>query len=420
MISLFMAYKRQAGNSYMFEIVSCLSKDRKKNILSNLLFFGMFIMEVGYLYFASSVMLVIGGILGGVTWLYVFKNNDDLLRLMSGLAAGIVVLVTINRLFVLNCGWSGCLRIVFISLPIAYLLCNVHINRNAALSFFYIVLIYTVINIALADPKELYRIFAASSRNYISVLLIASLFPYYVACQKDHMEVSVFPALLSLPVSIYVQSRGGMVVSGILVFFTFAQELYLGIAKGLFKSRKKLIRFLISAVLLLGIVFFAFQKSANDSVADEEPTDYLSRFVEPVEYPITRTEMWTEYVTVTGSSVKNILLGPPLTTCPFILAEGYNSHNSYFMVHSYMGIAGLVTILIGVIGYLVLCIKKKQYDLLFLSVTFLLRAMTDYLFPMLFCDCIVLFMILKTGIGVKKAAYEYKEKKALNNSDTGI
>lgn len=372
----------------MLESVRRLTEGQRKDIIGNLLLFSLFFGETAYLYFASPTTLMLCGVLGMITYLYALKYNGHLLRFMIWLSIGIVALVTINRLLVLNCGWSGCLRIVFISLPIAYLLFDVHINRTAALLFFYVVFLYTVVMISLADPAELYRIFAASSRNYISVLLIACLFPYYLACQRDHTEVSVYPALLSFPVSIYVQSRGGMVASGLLVALMFIQKIYLGTAKGAFKNRKNLIKFLISAALLIVIVWF----SSNHSAV------YLSRFSKPVEYPITRSAMWREYITVTGSSFKNIVLGPPLTTCPLILAEAYNSHNSYFMTHSYMGIAGFLAVMAGGIGYPVLCIKKKQYDLLFLAITFLLRAMIDYLFPMLFCDCIILFMILKSGI----------------------
>ena len=414
----------------MLERIRWLSESQQKDIIGNLLLFSLFFGETAYLYFASPTTLMLCGVLGMITYLYALKYNRHLLRFMIWLSIGIVALVTINRILVLNCSWSGCLRIVFISLPIAYLLFDVHISRTAALLFFYVVFLYTVVMISLADPAELYRIFAASSRNYISVLLIACLFPYYLACQRDHTEVSVFPALMSLPVSIYVQSRGGVIASGVLAVLTFARELYRGIAKGSFKNRNNLIRFLISAVLLLGIVFFTFHKPADDGFTidnsaenysgEDNSSDYLARFSKPVEYPITRSAMWREYITVTGSSFKNIALGPPLTTCPLILAEAYNSHNSYFMTHSYMGIAGFLVVMAGGIGYPVLCIKKKQYNLLFLSITFLLRAMTDYLFPMLFCDCIILFMILETGIKMLKVPDECEERKNLNDCDPRI
>ena len=394
----------------MFEGVRHLYNSKRKDIVGNLLLFSMFALETAYLYSASPVTLVICGILGFLTYLFALEDDDTLLRFMFCLAIGVVALVTINRLFVLNCGWSGCLRIVFISLPIAYLLYDVHINRYAALSFFYVVFTYTVVMIALADPAELYRIFAASSRNYISVLLIACLFPYYLACEREHTEVSIFPALLSLSVSIYVQTRGGMIASGILVFLTFTWEIYAGIAERAFQNRTKLIRFLTSALFLFGIVFFAFSKPPVNAGFSE---NYLSRFHEPAEYPISRSDMWKEYITVTLSSLKNIILGPPLTTCPLIKAEAYNSHNSYFMTHSYMGIAGFLAVLAGGIGYLVLCIRRKQYDLLFLSIAFLFRAATDYLFPMLFCDCVILFMIMDAYM-----AYVYEKRKNLNTCDS--
>ena len=400
----------------MFEGIRRLSDDKGKDITGNLLLFSLYSLETAYLYSACSATLIIAGIIGMLTYLYVRENNGAYLRLMIIIAVGVIALVTINRLFVLNCSWRGCLRISFISLPIAYLLCDVRINRYAALSFFYVVFLYTVIMIALADPAELYRIFAASSRNYISVLLIACLFPYYLACERDRAEVSIFPALLSFPVSIYVQSRGGMLASGILVAFSFIWEFYLGIGKGAFKSKKKLLRFLMAAVLLLGIAFFTFSHSSDSAYS----VDYLSRFYQPEEYPITRSDMWKEYITVTGSSIKHVLLGPPLTACPLILKEAYNIHNSYFMTHSYMGLAGFLAVLAGGMGYLVLCIKKNRFHLLFLSISFLFRAMTDYLFPMLFCDGIILLMIMTVGMEMMRAGDKCAERKNLNHRDSRV
>ena len=415
----------------MFEGIRRLSDDKQKDITGNLLLFSLYSLETAYLYSACSATLIIAGIIGMLTYLYVRENNGAYLRLMIIIAVGVIALVTINRLFVLNCSWRGCLRISFISLPIAYLLCDVRINRYAALSFFYVVFLYTVIMIALADPAELYRIFAASSRNYISVLLIACLFPYYLACERDRAEVSIFPALLSLPVSIYVQSRGGMLASGILVAFSFIWELYLGIGKGAFKSKKKLLRFIMAATLLSGIILFTFSHSSDsagpvdltepaDSADSVDSVDYLSRFYQPEEYPITRSDMWKEYITVTGSSIKHVLLGPPLTACPLILKEAYNIHNSYFMTHSYMGLAGFLAVLAGGIGYLVLCIKKNRFHLLFLSISFLFRAMTDYLFPMLFCDGIILLMIMTVGMEMMRAGDKCAERKNLNHRDSRV
>ena len=382
----------------MFKRAQPLFDGNLREATGNLLLFSMFAMEAAYLYSASPITLVICGILGAITLLFALKDDDSLRPFMVCIAAGIVALVTVNRLWILNCGWNGCLRIVFISLPIAYLLCTVHINRDAAISFFYVVFIYTEIRVALADPANLFRIFAASSRNYISVLLIACAFPYYLACKRDRVEVSVFPALLSLPVSIYVQSRGGIIASGILYVFTFTREIYLGIVRGSFKNRKTLILFLISLALFIGIVFLTI----NNSVVT------LSRFSATNEYPVTRQDMWKEYLAITGTSLKHVVLGTPLSMCPNIMSEAFNSHNSYFMTHSYMGIAGLLAVIAGGIGYLILCIRKKQYNLLFLSITFLFRAMTDYLFPMLFCDCIVLFMIIEAGTYFTRVYYEQK------------
>lgn len=393
----------------MFERVFSMSEDKRKDIIDNLLLFSMFVMEVVFLYSASSVAMIICAILGSITLFYAWKNKGFLLLFMTCIAIGVVTLVTINRIFVLNCSWRGCLRIVFVSLPIAYLLYTVNINWRVAISFFYIVFIFTVINIILADPAELYRIFAASSRNYISVLLIACVYPYYLACDRDCREVSIFPALLLFLVSLYVQSRGGIITSGILFILTFIRRIYLVKEQEWFKRYKKIICFIFFLILLLGMAFLILNA-----------TKVLSRFFEAEEYSITREDMWKEYLTVTGSSVRNIILGPPLATCPLIQEEADNIHNSYFMVHSYMGIVGFLTVIVGGIGYLVLCVKEKEYSLLFLAITFLVRAMTDYLFPMLFCDCIILFMIIKVVMEIKRVVYDEEKPKNLNNSNSCI
>lgn len=379
----------------MFERVRSLPDEKRDDIIGNLLLFSMFVLETVFLYSNRPFVLVIAGIFGTVTLLYAQKNKDFLFFFMAGIAMSIVVLVTINRLFVLNCSWSGCLRIVFISLPIAYLLCTVSISRCVALYFFYLVFIFTVIMIFLSNPEELYRIFAASSRNYISVLLIGCTFPYYLACSRANMEVSIFPALLTFPVSLYVQSRGGIIASGLLFALTFIRKIYIVKEKDWFKKRKKMFYFSITVVLLLVVVFFVYNSNR-----------LFSRFFERESYSITRSDMWKEYLMVTGSSLRNLFLGTPLITCPLIMEEAYNIHNSYFMTHGYMGIIGFLAVIAGGIGYLCLCIKKKEYNLLFLSITFLVRATTDYLFPMLFCDCIILFMIINFGMEIKRAAYD--------------
>ena len=393
----------------MFERVSSMSEDKRKDIIENILLFSMFVMEVVYLYSASSVVMIICAVPGIITLFYVWKNKGFILLFMTCIAIGVVTLVTINRIFILNFSWSGCLRIVFVSLPIAYLLYTVNINWRVAISFFYVVFFFTVIKIIFADPAELYRIFAASSRNYISVLLIACVFPYYLACDRDRREVSIFPSLLSFLASLYVQSRGGIIASGILFGLTFIRRIYLLKEQEWFKKNKKIFYSLLFLVLLLGMVFLIFNA-----------TKLFSRFFEAEEYSITRTGMWKEYLTVTFSSVKNIILGPPLTTCPLIVEEAYNIHNSYFMVHSYLGIVGFLTVIVGGIGYLVSCIKEKKYSLLFLAITFLVRATTDYLFPTLFCDCIILFMIIKVAMEIKRVVYDEKKSKNLNNSNSGI
>ena len=120
----------------MFEGIRRLSDDKQKDITGNLLLFSLYALETAYLYSACSAALIMAGIIGMLTYLYVRENNGAYLRLMIIIAVGVIALVTINRLFVLNCSWRGCLRISFISLPIAYLLCDVRINRYAALSFF--------------------------------------------------------------------------------------------------------------------------------------------------------------------------------------------------------------------------------------------------------------------------------------------
>lgn len=380
----------------MFERARYLSDEERRDMVGNLLLFAMFGLEVVYLYSASPVVLVPCGMLGVAAFVYARKNDGSLLPLMACIAAGAVVLVSINRILVLNCSWSGCLRIVFVSLPMACLLCSVRVHRRAAIAFFYATLIYTTAMVALADPAELYRIFAASSRSYISVLLIACMFPYYVACEREHTEVSVIPALATFAVSAYVQGRGGIVASGTLLALTCVRRAYLRMATRSAASGRRLAFVLLAAALLLVAAIAAFGGSFP----------YLSRFFEVESYSITRADMWKEYVTVAGSSVRNVIFGPPLTTCPLILAESYNSHNSYLMVHSYMGIVGFVAVVLGGIGYLVLCARRRAYNLLFLSVAFLLRATTDYLFPMLFCDCIVLFMVMQTGVEVMRAINE--------------
>ena len=102
--------------------------DKQKDIIGNILLFSLFILEVIYLYSASDIPLIVGGILGIVILLYIQKYKGFLLYFIDSVAVLVVVLISVNRIFILNCSWRGCLRIIFISLPIAYLLCKVQIK----------------------------------------------------------------------------------------------------------------------------------------------------------------------------------------------------------------------------------------------------------------------------------------------------
>ena len=207
-----------------------------------------------------------------------------------------------------------------------------------------------------------------SSGNYISILLILAVSIYYIGLQNKYTQFRIWdilPPMLCFPLAVWALGRGGIISTAFLLLMALFVFMYQKIHAGsvLYKWMSFLI--VLSVVLLFAIGVSLFEEFLT--------LGKLGR--EGFETP--RPMMWGQYLSKTFESLFYVLLGTPLAQVPSIHEIGDNCHNSFLQLHAFNGIItflGFVYLLYRSIVYLY---KKRLYALLIVTLTIVLRGMTD-------------------------------------------
>jgi hypothetical protein len=207
-----------------------------------------------------------------------------------------------------------------------------------------------------------------SSGNYISILLILAASIYYIGLQNKTKQFrfwDVIPALLCFLLSIWAMGRGGIISTAFLLI------LVVGI---LFRQKIQKGKVIYKFLFVLVIVAVAFILYKEISLIDQFMT--LGKLGhEGLETP--RPQMWASYLSKMAESPIYILLGTPLEQVRVLHEIGNNCHNSFLQLHAYNGVVilcGFVYLLIKSIVYMY---KNKLYALLAITLTIVMRGMTD-------------------------------------------
>lgn len=96
-----------------------------------------------------------------------------------------------------------------------------------------------------------------------------------------------------------------------------------------------------------------------------------------------------------GKNLLNFIFGLDFaTTSELARYEGGNVHNTFLMIHSYLGIFALLCVIIISIKCVMILKKNRQYSLLMIILLFFMRVTTDYCSPGNVGDVFILSMIL--------------------------
>lgn len=215
----------------------------------------------------------------------------------------------------------------------------------------------------VSEDKQM-PFFAASSVNYISVLLLTLIGIIYYQARIQDAKPSLLLTFVALVLSFLSKSRMGMIVTLLLL-------LVVGF-KGKINAKNITRTVLISLFSLVGLYFilsFAFDKLGMDGFAflTDKFEHHSSSYQEDA-----RSELFTSYMS--GLNIESLFTGVDISRIA-IFAQLENTHNSFLYMHYHYGIVAFVIfyLLIKTFVYF----YKRDKFLCFVYALLLLRGFTD-------------------------------------------
>lgn len=247
------------------------------------------------------------------------------------------------------------------------------------------------------------NIILENSQNYVSVLILFFLLLYYSACRSDDQDFYLFPSYVFLFCSILMRGRGGIVVSA-----------FQCVGITLFKINRvdKKYRVFFKIIIALIIVFLvAYLFVSGIDLTDNKYYDlYFSRFNERGTVDLARIKIWKSFFNNNQSSVLSFLFGSDTT----LIRRDGNLHNSFLMCYAYYGLVPAVVIVMLVFSSIVKGVRQKEYYMVFLFLTLLLRSLTDQVFFQGYCEIFLFYYIVYFHtIKIIKRKEKYERKKSM-------
>lgn len=203
------------------------------------------------------------------------------------------------------------------------------------------------------------------SRNYISVVVILILLLYYSQIEFSNSNISIIPAISGFCISIYGESRSGIIA----LAFLMMGVLYYKYRKFI---KSKMLAYTGITVMLSVLIYYRNQIFYIF-------TNVFTMFTQNGLRSI-RIVMWKAYFKIIKSSIFYLIFGAPLNTNTYEFYNsryGMNLHNSFLALHEYYGLVPFVLILICIIKAISYYKDEKMYLQVILLMSLLIRSSTD-------------------------------------------
>ncbi len=284
------------------------------------------------------------------------------------LTLGMIVLCVSNLTLVGNLTYIK-FFIEVASVLFAYIVCN-RIIPQYLLFVMYLNTLVIVYHFVLYGVNQ--QIFVDCSNNYVSVILLAPVVIYYTLLERDNKKISLFPACLVWLMSIFGGGRGGFLSCSVL-FWGLVFLKYFSVIRS---KAKQVLLLLLVLLSFLSLVFSLIPYFSGNF------SDYriVNQFTDKGMESNARVIMWEEYTTKSISNSKNLVLGTELTSIASARQYKGNLHNSFLLVHAYLGIGGLLFVVCCFVKSILFGFRTKKWVYLLCLVSFSLRGMTDQVF----------------------------------------
>lgn len=347
----------------MYDIFLCLQ----------LFFVGMqfFVQNNTYIYLSGIV-----GLLAIVYWLINFKNRVFVQK------ATLVILLTMLLMFINYLFWGNYPLLSIFREPTSYMsialmLLGVCQNRKFYFGVFIVAALFVIYRMSLIGFDFSHDTIFTYSRNYLSLYVFIFNLPYYYACSRDHEKASNIPVIICFGLSLITLGRGNIISS--LLWFILIGLKYVVNSKG----RGRFGYLIITLVFALALVYFMTSDFANN---------FLYRFEDRAMEDDARFQIIQEYWSTIVSGV-GLIFGCRLNSIPLV-AVLEHLHNSYLMLHCFMGLGGILLLFVGIYRCFKSLYKSHSFDLLILLTVFVFRSFSDWYFPIHNGSILMWFIVL--------------------------
>ena len=196
----------------------------------------------------------------------------------------------------------------------------------------------------------------------------------YISEYQNGKNITILPALITVLISAWAGGRAGFLCSLLILFSVIIFS----------KNKKEItigkIMFIVSlSIVLLVLIKFVFSdffiqilnRLTDQGIVDSVRSELIERYF----YRI---------------SLEDIILGRNLAFDPLYRFVSLNTHNSYLQLHAIYGLFGIIAIFFGLIKQISIYIKSKNFLLLFILITILIRifsethAFTNFMDPIIY------------------------------------
>ena len=289
----------------------------------------------------------------------------------------------------------------FLYMGIGINLSSHHHNTIYSQILFYIVCGITLFRLLVLNEPIRGFLKDGTSYNFISVLLLLYLSYYSVELIQNNRSIPYLAAVIFAWISLLAYGRGG-IITGLffLAFITFLR------IRDETNKNKEFVRLIAVLTIITGaIAILLYLISENDTLFYGVFAKFYLR--SGVKEP--RFEMWDGYISECVKSLSTLLFGADSTS---FIVDG-NLHNSFFQMHSNLGLIPVLILLYSFIRLAIYSFKKRHKDLLCILLTIIVRSMTDktafqgYCEPLFYCLVFTWFNVKEKR---KMVSYIYKKQ----------
>ena len=298
-----------------------------------------------------------------------------------------------------NCSAVDMLYTLFyVGIAVA-MLYNVKYMKNISLGMAVMTMLYILYKLFIGVP--FIHILTATSQNYISVLILFFLLLYYTSCHEANEGFFVFPSYMFFVCCLLVRGRSGIVLSAAFAIAVTVFKINM-VEKKMYRNLLK-----VAIVRMLAVAAWYLFTIIKERKGDLNGTA-LARFTNKGTIDAERLIIWKAFFTNNLRSVSTFLWGSDTS----LIREDGNLHNSFFMCYAKYGLFMFVTMLSLIAYSLILALKNKQYFMLLLFSTLLLRAFTDLIFYQGYCEMFLYYFVFYFILNNRK---ERRKTKDANN-----